>query len=115
QSPYGAYTVTIQVSDVFGATTTDAANWYVYNPAEITGGNDCIDPDFTGACVAQLTFTGGSPSAPPQVRVTGISCDCGKAALPDVWSATVKGGTVNISAGLKPNTCSNYFADITLS
>lgn len=114
QSPLGAYNVSVRVTDQFTATTTVNANWFVYNPAVFNGGPDCIDPDFTGNCTTALNYTGGNSATPPVVKVTQVSCDCGTPALPPVWNVTVKDGTVNISAGLTPNTCMGYFADITM-
>ena len=122
QSPLGAFNISVQVTDQFTATTVVNANWYVYNPPVLTAGSFCEDTTGSDTCTATgWSYTGGSPSVDPSVRVTSVQPFCpdgcfypdpqGK--LPPGWAATTKGGTVNIGAGVNP-TCTTYAAVLTL-
>lgn len=109
QSPLGAYSISVQVTDQFTATAVVNADWFVYNPPALAAGTDCNDPNFAGTCTASgWTYTGGG-TTDPAVTVVGISCPVDSYCTPNVpinFSAVAKGGTVSISASVPANaTC----------
>ncbi len=121
QSPLGAYNVSVAVTDQFTATVIVNANWFIYNPATLSGGTDCTDPNFSGSCTATgWSYNGGNPGSDPVVTIVGINCPIDQFCTPTVppgWTAVAKGGTITISASLGTS-CSgqtSYQAILTLA
>lgn len=112
-SPLGSFSVTVQVSDQFGASHNVIGNWYVYNAAILSSNGDCVDRFSNGTCTTTLSYSGGSNTSEPKLRVLSVTCNCTQASLPPIWNATVKGGTVTISAGTGAS-CVNYSDTVTL-
>jgi hypothetical protein len=93
------WNVTVQVEDVFTATRTVNASWFVYNVATLNQGAGCSDFN-TGACSVQWTYSGGNPVADPVAVWAAVRCDCSNSGtLPPNFNAVAKGGTVTITAG----------------
>jgi len=123
--PIGAFSMTVQVSDQFGARRTVNAIWDVYPVATLVGGTGCYDPNNSGSCTATAwSYSGGNPTADPRVLVAGVRPYCPDGCIypdpiglpPPGFSAVAKGGTISISAG--PLGCTGsgqYDAIVTLA
>jgi hypothetical protein len=109
--------LTVQVSDVFGATRNVTGNWQLFAPIILNcpEGSQCISCPTTGngGCADNTILYGfGSPDDNVQVvvdqvcNVNGPTCTPGTTDLPPNWSATADAGTVSISMN-----CNNLCAD----
>jgi hypothetical protein len=123
------WSLTVQVSDRFGATKNVKANWQVFGP--IGWYSPGIDFSVYIGCYGQgaLTRTGstpyvlGSPSDSVAVKVVEV-CQTGQtcvsdaagiaAALPPVWSATANNGVVTVNAGCTGN-CTSWFGTVSVA
>ena len=123
--PLGAWSMTVQVVDQFGAQRTVNAIWAEYPAAVLNGGNNCQTQKVSGSCTATgWTYSFGNPNATPRVVIVGVRPYCPDGCFypdpqglpPPGWSTVAKGGTLSISAG--PVTCSGqgeYAAILTLA
>ena len=112
--PAGAYSLTVQVSDVFGASHNVLANWSVYSPATLKSGGDCVNVfgNPPPVCTVRWTYAGGNPNTAPKLVVYKYVQYCTPngncqtpSAVPPGWSVKVGGGVVTISAGGPLFTC----------
>ena len=115
------FNLTVQVSDVFGATRNVTGNWQLFGPINLAcpAGVQCISCPSTntpGDCTdSTIQYGFGSPDDNVAVQVVKV-CDvqgvCAitptgiAAALPPGWTATADGGTVNVSMS-----CNNLCPD----
>ena len=105
--------MTVQVSDVFGATRNVTGNWQLFGPINLKcpAGTQCISCSSTGTpgdCADNtIQYASGSPDDNVTVKVTGVFDSQGNPiALPPNWSATADAGTVSISMS-----CNNQCPD----
>jgi hypothetical protein len=102
------YNLTASVTDDFGVTKTVLANFWEFFPLHVvcTTTSPCTCAG-TNNCSAIVTYDFGAPSDNVTVQVVqvcdvnGANCIAGTAGLPAVWSASAKGGLINVS--LDPN------------
>jgi hypothetical protein len=102
------YNLSASVTDDFGVTKTVAANFWEFFPLHIlcTQTSPCSCSG-TPNCNAMAAYEFGSPSDNVTIQVeqvcdvNGANCVAGTAGLPAVWSASAKGGLINVL--LDPN------------
>jgi putative Ig domain-containing protein len=107
------FNLTVQVSDVFGASRNVTGNWQLFGPIDLscpTDGTQCISCPSTnvaGDCSDNtIQYRFGSPDDNVGIQIVKV-CDgqgvCATtptaiaAALPPGWTATADGGTVSVS------------------
>jgi hypothetical protein len=91
--PVGQYTLTVVVSDQYGAQGTVLANWYVFPHIAFAANGTCTGSVVNG-CTAQMQYSGGKPNGSPTVQVTQ---DPKYPPLPSGSKFTASGGVVSIS------------------
>jgi hypothetical protein len=120
----GAFDLTVQVSDAFGAKRTVSAGWFVFS--HIAFG--VTTPTCVGyGCQVQLPYTMGTPNGVPVVTITNIKCpaltspptcdnvppDPKANTLPKGFSARLGGGFVTITF-LSPGTYGNWIGSLSV-
>jgi hypothetical protein len=117
------FNLTVQVSDVFGATHNVAGKWQLFGPLTLGCQTDiqctsCPTTQVPGDCLdTSIAYASGSPDDKIGVQVTQVcnfpgATACATtpseiaAALPPGWSATASGGTLRVSMS-----CNNQCPD----
>ena len=75
--PLGAYGMTVQVTDQFGAQRTVNATWYVFSHITI-GASRVICGNSANSCVLQIPYTGGTPNGGPVITIRSVTGFGGK-------------------------------------
>ncbi|MFL5339223.1 MAG: putative Ig domain-containing protein [Gemmataceae bacterium] len=111
------WNLSASVTDDFGVTKTVAANFWEFFPLRglCTSNSPCTCSG-TNDCSAIAAYEFGAPADNVSVQVVqvcdanGGNCVAGTAGLPSGWSATAKGGLVNV--GLDP--VNGFFGQVTI-
>ncbi|HXC79597.1 MAG TPA: putative Ig domain-containing protein [Candidatus Acidoferrum sp.] len=110
----GAFSMTVQVSDTFGAKRTVNAYWYVVSHISLSSGT-CVGGDPTG-CTANLPISGGNGTATVMLISEAVNpnrgCWPSTTTPPKGYTLTVNGGNVTVS--IPPGIASGYAAVWTL-
>ena len=118
--------LTVQVSDVFGATRNVTGNWQLFGPITMGCSLDiqcisCPSTQTPGDCADNtISYISGSPDDNVSVQVNQVcdaqgACIPGTAGLPPGWSATASGGTVSISMSCNsqcPGGSNSFYGDV---
>ncbi|MEP6752597.1 MAG: hypothetical protein ABI959_07615 [Candidatus Dormiibacterota bacterium] len=89
----GAFDLTIQVSDAFGAKRTVSAAWYVFSHIAFSvSGVKCVGY----RCSVQIPFSGGTPNALPTFKPSNVKCAT-PCTLPTGLSIVVSSGVVTVT------------------
>ncbi len=116
-----AWTLTVQVSDRFGATKNVKANWNVFGP--IGWYSSGVDFSVYIGCYGQgaldcsgtTAYVLGSPSDSVTVKVVAVTDQAGNpTSLPPVWRATAKDGVVTVTAACD-STCDSWFGTVSIA
>jgi hypothetical protein len=120
----GAFNLTMQISDQFGAQRTIQASWFVFQHIAATA--TTFTCGFSASsCVLQIPYSGGTPNGAPTARVVSIGdaifsgrdqgppkmssgANCGTSVVPTTWppgtvASPGKSGSVTINIP-SPNT-----------
>jgi Putative Ig domain len=104
--PLGTYSLSVLVTDQFGAKATVGANWSIYGAAKLAAGSSCSNFGNPPQCsTTGWSYSGGNPSTAPSAVILGYKqycvtfCSPTPTAPPPGWTVSLKGGSIVISAG----------------
>ncbi len=82
----------MQVTDAYGASRSDTANWFVYSHIQFTTPSTVCAGSYVAPCSATLQYIGGTPGASPKVSI-----DPKSSPLPGGFTVSASGGNVYVS------------------